>query len=195
MLLCGLASFASAQTKAPKKHKLTDTVGVVNSEVITLYDFRNRLSAMIEEAAGSDSIKNGKVTPEQFTVFVDRTWDDFITDVIVEHEIDKRKLAVSDHAIDSLLMKHPPEDLRKNLTDSLGKFHPDYLQKILLDPAYDSIASVVRNAERFKFESARLIASVSNESDRQAHPKFDAWLKAQRKHLKVKDNRTAFGYY
>ncbi len=182
-------------TRTEKKHKLTDTVGIVNNEVITLYDFRNRLSAMIEEAAGTDSIKNGKVTAEQFTTFVDRTWDDFINDVIIEHAIEKRKLMLTNASIDSLLLLHPPDDLKKNLTDSLGVFHAEYLKTFLTDPAYDSVASIVRNAERFQLETARLIRSVSKETDQDTHPNFDAWLKQQRNHVKVTDNRTSFGYY
>jgi hypothetical protein len=199
LILCAVTPTLGAQSnsivKPSKKHKLTDTVGVVNSEVITLYDFRNQLSAMIEEAAGMDSIKGGKVTPEQFTRFVNRTWNDFITDVIIEHEIEKRKLTLSVSEINELLFKDPPQNLRKNFTDSLGAFHQEYLVRLLTDPSYDSIATQVRDTERLRLETARLIKSVSHEKDQGAHPAFDAWLKQQRKHSKVTDNRTAFGYY
>ena len=194
---------ASAQphgNSAQKKHKLTDSVGVVNSEVITFFDFRARLSERIEQAARAGEVKNKKVTPEQYTKFVDATWEDMIRDVIVEHEIHKRKLPIltaTDAEVRARTLQDPPFLLKRSFTDSLGKFDTSALRAVLTDPSYDSVATMILAEQRDRYERAALKVSITPHAanDAALEAGFAAWYKRERKRARLLDFRTAFGFY
>jgi len=178
-----------------KKHKLTDTVGVINGEVVTLSAFRERLSRNLELASHLGVFAHDSVTPTQLTEYVDSTWAEFIDDAILERAIVKRHLALTDTALERMLLESPPEELKRAVSDSLGVYHPETLRQILTDSTTASVADEILAAAESIYERNALIASVAHEPADGPHPKFDAWLKTERKHAKIVDRRTSFGYY
>jgi hypothetical protein len=200
-----LATATSAQTSEPvapkkkteKKHKMTDTVGVVNGQVILLYDYRGILSDMIRQAARDSAVKNGAVTPAQLTDFVNAAWDKTVEDIIVEQEIYKRKLNLSDAETKARILKTPPPFLVQQFTDSMGKFRPDVMQQALNDPLNDSITHIIISVEKINLEHEALLAAIAQDvkSDEAKITRFNLWLKKQKLKARIDDRRVAFGYY
>lgn len=183
---------AKKEVKPPKRHRGTDTVGIVNGEVIMLRDFKSVLSEIVRSAA-SDSI----VSEENWTVYVDAAWDKCVEAVVLQQEIEKRKLSLTDDEVKEHLVTNTPEFLVTQFSDPSGNFNREALQYALNDPTQDSIVQIVVGAERFRLENDRLMKSVAPDaqSDADRQKLFAAWLNKQKNNARQIDRRIAFGYY
>ena len=204
LLLAALPIAASAQSSkkktaqkqteqpAPKRHRGTDTVGVINGEVLMLRDFKSVLSEIIRSAA-SDSI----VSEENWTVYVNAAWEECLKAVLVQQEILKRGLGLSNAQVKAALVKNPPEFLASQFVDSTGAFRPDILEWALNDPSQDSVVQIVVSAHRMKLEDEALRNSIAPnaKSEAEREGQFQAWLTDQKRRARVIDNRLRFGYY
>ena len=103
VFLCSNISFAQAQEVKPrKKHKNSDTVGVVSGTPIRYYDFKQQLNSIIQEHR--NEVKDSVVSDTAYTRFVNMTWDKLIGDIIIEQELSKRKLSfTTEKTIEKLL--------------------------------------------------------------------------------------------
>jgi len=179
----------------PTKHLPTDTVGVVNDEVITYADFKSIMSGYLKIFVAQSG--NNVVSDSLYTIIVDSSWDRAITDILTEQEIGKRHVGMTNAEIEDSLAQNPPDYLQKQFTDSLGKFHGDIMRKALADPRNDSIAAIVLSEEQVRMESEKLMNSfgpknVSPEEHRKA---FDSWLQRAKKKAHITDYRIRFGFY
>lgn len=182
----------SAEQPAPKRHKGTDTVGVINGEVVMLRDFKSVLSEIIRSAA-SDSM----VSEADWTVYVNAAWDECMKAVLVQQEIQKRGLALSPSQVKAALVADPPQFLAAQFIDSTGTFRPEILEWALNDPTQDSVVQIVVGAHRMKLEDESLRKSIAPNAstDAERNKQFDVWLEAQKQRARVIDNRLRFGYY
>ncbi len=183
------------QSRSPRNHAPTDTVGVVNGVVIAYGDFKSIMSGYLRTFV--ERSHNDLVTDSLYSVIVDSAWIRAVTDVLIEQEIHKRKLAMSDTAIKSALLDNPPDYLRAQFTDSLGVLRKDVLKRALADPASDSIVEMIVGAEKIRLETDRLIQTVAAKAHTPAERirLFDLWLRKAMATSKIVDRRTAFGYY
>jgi len=175
-----------------KKHKSTDTVGVVNGRAILLYDYKGLLSDIIQKAA-HDSV----VTDDDFTKYVDAAWDKAVEDILVEQEIEKRKLTMSDSAVLAITVADPPDFLIKQFTDSSGSLHREALLSALTDTRNDSVAKIILGVERINLEHMAFINAIApgarNQEERSRT--YQIWLKEKKAKARIDDRRIAFGYY
>jgi hypothetical protein len=180
-----------------KKHKLTDTVGIVNGQVITLFDFRGALSENIQRAAEEGEIKGDSVTSTEMTKFVGQTWDEIVDDILLESEVYKRHLNVTDSEALHALLRSPTKQEMSDFVDSTGKFSPTIMRRAFQDPANDSAVSIILSAKKLDMEREQLLRALGGKA-RTNEARMDAvnkWLIEQRSKGLIVDFRTAFGYY
>ena len=152
------------------RHKPGDTVAIINGELVTFADFNSIMSGYLQSIV--KRTKNDVVNDSLYTEVVDSAWDRAITDIIIEHEIVKRRLGMTVAAIKDSLVSDPPTFIRLQFTDSLRTFHPELMRKALNDPRNDTIVSMVVEAERVLLETDRLMASIA----KKARPRKNANL-------------------
>ncbi len=185
-------SYAQDSTKPKKKHKMTDTVGVVNGSVIRLYDFRELLSDITRTEA-PDSI----VQDTEFTRYVNMTWERLVSDILIYQEIEKRKLNISEEELVRRLLKEPPEELRLDFTNPEGTFEKEAYKDFLQGTQPDSARTLVLNYYHMQYEQESLLRALAPKakSDRARHEAFAAWFKKAFQSAQIEDRRTGFGYY
>lgn len=194
LLLVILCAGAQAQdtVKPKKKHKLTDTVGVVNGSVIRLYDFRELLSDIMRSEA-PDSV----VQDTEFTRYVNMTWERLVSDILIYGEIEKRKLSLTEKDVIKRLLKVPPKELRADFTAPDGVFDSSSYVEFLSNTEPDSNRAMVVNYYHMQMEQDNLQRALAPKatSDAARTEAFVAWMRKAFKTASIDDRRTAFGYY
>jgi hypothetical protein len=196
VLISHVAFGQTSEKKPRKKHKNTDTVGVVNGVVITYYDYREQLKAMMKEH--KSEIKGDSVSDTAFTRFVNMAWDKMIGDIIIEQELAKRKLTLTSDKTISLLLKNPPKELKEVFTDSAtGVFDVKAMKAYFTNPNPDLKRTNILDYYQTLFEQERLTAALVPKatSAKERTEELAEWLKKKMLKTKIDDRRTAFGFY
>src|SRR5579871_2335389 len=113
MIVCAAPLISRAQeaaTKQRKVHKPTDTVGVVKGVLITFHDFREELKQTLKEHIAE--IPHDSVSDTAFTRFVDITWEKMVGSILIDQEIQKRHLALTDAQTIAKIEANPPKELK-----------------------------------------------------------------------------------
>jgi hypothetical protein len=189
-------SVAQTQEKKPKKkHKNTDTVGVINGTLITLYDFKQQLAATLKEHRSE--VKDSVVSDTAFTRFVNEAWDKLVSDIIIDQELEKRKLTLTtDKTIDRIL-KSIPKELKETFTDSSGQFNEKALKAYLKNPNPDLQRTKILDYYQVIFEQQRLAAALAPKArtEEERIKELGLWLKLRISKSNIDDRRSSFGYY
>ncbi len=122
----------------------TNDVGSVNGEDITYQQFQNA----IERQRETTKQQTGEDIPdEQWEQFREQVWDALVTQKLLEQEIEKMGLTVTNKEIeDAILGDEPPAFLKQNFIDSLGNFNRALYEQAILDPQNEQ---VLLQAEEF----------------------------------------------
>jgi peptidyl-prolyl cis-trans isomerase D len=109
-----------------------DTLGKVDGKKITYKEF----SALVKNFADGQKSQSGKEPDEaQMTQIREQAWQTLVTQRLVEEEIARLGLSVTDQEIvDWVRGDNPPEDLRRNFIDSTGQFRKDLYDEFLNNP-------------------------------------------------------------
>jgi hypothetical protein len=176
----------------PKKHLPTDTVGVINGDVITYSDYRTILADIMRQAA-RDSI----ASEADFTKWVDAAWDQCLEAILTRQEITKRELKLTEDEVKAELVNDPPVFLAKQFTDSVGTFYPEALHAALNDPSQQDVVTPIVAAQRMLMEEKSLKLSLAPEArtDAEREKAYQAWLTKAKNQARTIDNRLRFGYY
>jgi len=197
LLLISHISFAQPQEKKQrKKHKNADTVGVVNGMVITFYDFRQQLAATIKEH--KSEIKDSVVSDTAFTRFVNMTWDKLAGEILIEQELQKRKLTLTTEKTISMLLKNPPKELKDAFMDSVSHTYDEKtLKEYLQNPNPDLERTKILDYYQAHFEQHRLGAALvpKAKTEQERTQELADWLKKKLLKANIDDRRTAFGFY
>jgi hypothetical protein len=197
-LLLLSSHFSSAQTpekKTKKKHKNSDTVGVINGIVIRLYDFKEQLSATLKEH--KNEIKDTVVSDTAFTRFVNLAWDKLVADIIIDQELEKRKLTLTTDKTIERILKSIPKELKETFTDSTGKFDERALKAYLKNPIPDLQRTKILDYYQILFEQQRLALALNPKakSEEERIKQLGLWLHLKISKSNIDDRRTNFGYY
>jgi hypothetical protein len=196
LLLLSQISFGQTQEKKPrKKHKMMDTVGVVNGTVIRYYDFREQLAATLKEH--KNEIRDSVVSDTAFTRFVNMTWDKLASDIIIENELQKRKLILTTDKTIGLILKNIPKELKETFTDSTGIVNVKALKAYLNNPNPDPQRTKILDYYQILFEQQRLAAAIAPmaRTEEERMKRLGLWLQEKVSKANIDDRRTAFGYY
>ena len=80
--------------KKQRKYKSLDTVGIVNGTVIYYGDYKDMLKQTIR-----DNQRDSVVSDTAFARYVNMTWDKIVLDILVEEEVAKRKLGLTEEQV------------------------------------------------------------------------------------------------
>lgn len=174
---------------------MLDTVGIVNHTVICYYDFREQLATTIREHR--KEIKDSVVSDTAFTRFVNMTWDKLVADIIIENELQKRKLSLTTDKTIVRIIKDIPKELKETFTDSTGSFNEHALKAYLKHPNPDPQRTKILDYYQILFEQQRLAAAITPmaQTEEERMKRLGLWLKEKISKANIEDRRTAFGYY
>ena len=126
----------------------TNNVGSINGIDISYQEFQLAL----EKQRESTKQQTGKEIPdEQIDQFRDQVWDALVTQKLIEQEVQRLGITVTDQEIkDIILGEDPPAFLKQNFIDSLGKFNRAMYEEAIFDPQNEKI---LLQAEEFVKQS------------------------------------------
>ena len=110
----------------------SNDVGSVNGSDISYVDFQNAVERQREarkQQTGED------IPEEEWEQFREQVWDALVTQKLLEQEIEKMDITVTDDEIkDAILGNDPPAFLKQNFIDSLGNFNREMYEQAIFDP-------------------------------------------------------------
>lgn len=178
--------------KKPRKYKSLDTVGIVNKIPIYYGDYKDMLKQTIR-----DNQRDSVVSDTAFARYVNMTWDKIVLDILVEEEIEKRKLGLTEEQVIKRLLAEPPDELRGQFVNTIGAFDRETCAKYLRNTEPDLARTKYVEYYRTKFEGERFYASFGKkgaDSDERMKA-FTDWYQKKLTSAQIIDKRTSFGLY
>ena len=109
----------------------SNDVGSVNGEPISYKDFQ----AAIDQQREARKQQGQDVDDENLDQFRDQVWDFVVSQRLIEQEVKKMGISVSNDEIrDIILGDNPPTFLKQNFVDSAGNFNRQQYETALFDP-------------------------------------------------------------
>ena len=109
----------------------SNDVGSVNGEPISYKDFQ----AAIDQQREARKQQGQDVDDENLDQFRDQVWDFVVSQRLIEQEVKKMGISVSNDEIrDIILGDNPPAFLKQNFVDSAGNFNRQQYETALFDP-------------------------------------------------------------
>lgn len=178
--------------KKQRKYSSYDTVGLVNETIIYYDDFKEMLKQTIRESQ-EDSV----VSDTAFTRYVNMTWDKIVLDILIEEEVEKRKLRLTEEQVIKRLLSEPPDELRREFVNTLGAFDKEEAGKYLRNPMPDLARTRYLEYYWVKFEADRFYLSLSKKGTNEElrMKAFTDWYEKKLRDAKIIDRRIAFGFY
>lgn len=145
----------------------TNDIGSVNGADISYTEFQIALERQREtrkQQTGED------IPEEQWEQFRDQVWDAMVTQKLLEQEVDKMKISVTDEEVkDAILGDDPPAFLKQNFVDSLGNFNRALYEEAIFDPQNEQILlqaeEWVRQTKLNEKLQSMLLASITVSED------------------------------
>ena len=110
----------------------SNNVGSVNGKDITYQDF---VKAIDQQKENQKKQTGQDVDDENMDQFRDKVWDAVVNQTLIEDQIKKFGLTVSDDEVrDIILGENPPQILKQNFIDSTGKFNRQAYDNAIMDP-------------------------------------------------------------
>lgn len=115
----------------------TNDVGSVNGIDISYQEFQ----LAVERQRESQKQQTGNDVPEeQFDQFRDQVWETLVTEKLIEQEVQRLGITVSNQEIkDIILGDEPPAFLKQNFIDSLGRFNREMYEEAIFNPQNEQI--------------------------------------------------------
>lgn len=92
----------------------------------------------------------------------DQAWDRCVQQAIINQSIDRMHITVTDQDVRDALFENPPGDIRRQFTDSLGRFHAEEYVKALRDPKNDSLVRLMETGIREQLRLRKWQESMEN---------------------------------
>jgi len=126
----------------------TNYVGSVNGDEISYQEFQTAVERQREtqkQQTGND------IPEEQFDQFRDQVWESLVTQKLIENEVERLGITVTDQEVqDIILGDNPPEFLKQSFIDSLGRFNRQMYEEAIFNPQNEQI---ILQAEEFVRQS------------------------------------------
>ncbi|MBP1682669.1 MAG: ppiD, partial [Ignavibacteriaceae bacterium] len=115
----------------------SNNVGSVNGVDIGYQEYQ----AAIERQRETTKQQTGNDIPEeQFDQFRDQVWETLVTEKLIEQEVQRLGITVSNQEIkDIILGDDPPAFLKQNFIDSLGRFNREMYEEAIFNPQNEQI--------------------------------------------------------
>ncbi len=111
---------------------LHTAIGSVNGKEITFQEFSDLVRAVSENQREQSNVEPDE---NQMRQTRQQVWDQLVNQRLIDEQIKKLGLVVSDQEIVEWVRgENPPEDLKRNFIDSTGVFRRDVYEQFLRDP-------------------------------------------------------------
>jgi peptidyl-prolyl cis-trans isomerase D len=115
----------------------TNYVGSINGVEVSYQEFQGAVERQREtqkQQTGND------IPEEQFDQFRDQVWESLVTEKLIEEEVQRLGITVSDEEVkDIILGEDPPAFLKQNFIDSLGRFNREMYEEAIFNPQNEKI--------------------------------------------------------
>jgi parvulin-like peptidyl-prolyl isomerase len=110
----------------------SNNVGSVNGEDITYPEFMK----VLDQQRENQKAQTGRdIEDDQMDQFREQIWNAIVTQKLIQQQIKKYGITVSDQEIrDAILGPNPPAFLKQNFVDSTGNFNRSLYEQALFDP-------------------------------------------------------------
>jgi peptidyl-prolyl cis-trans isomerase D len=109
-----------------------DFVGKVNGKKITYREFSELVKTMTDNAKSQSGQEPDEAMTRQLR---DQAWQSIVTERLVADEVKRLGVTVSDQELrDWVFGDNPPQELRRNFTDSTGAFNREMYEQVLTNP-------------------------------------------------------------
>jgi peptidyl-prolyl cis-trans isomerase D len=151
----------------------TNNVGSINGVKISYQEFNKATETERENLKQ----QNGKdISDEDGDQFRDQVWDALVSQTLIKQQIKKLGISVSDQEIrDIILGNNPPDFLKRNFTDSTGRFNRQLYISALYDARNSQALLQAEEYVRQSFLSQKLqsiLLATINISERELRDKF-----------------------
>ncbi len=132
----------------------SQNVGSIDGEDISYQDFSN----MVERARQNQERLTGQTIDEsQMDLFRDQVWDAIVTQKLLQKKIKEFGIVVTDDEVrEALLGPNPPEELKRQFTDSAGVFNRQLYEQALRDPRNKEIVLYYEDIIREQIQQQKL---------------------------------------
>jgi len=137
-----------------KTSRKPDEIGKVNGMSITNKDY----DAMYQELRQQklQETKKTTLTDAEENDIREKAWDQTVIQKILDQKMDEYGIVVTDQEIRDVLFYNPPEFLKRNFTDSLGRFDEASYFQALKDPHNDTIVAKLSKTMRDELKKQKL---------------------------------------
>ena len=151
----------------------SNNVGSVNGVDIGYQEYQ----AAIERQRETTKQQTGNDIPEeQFDQFRDQVWETLVTEKLIEQEVQRLGITVSNQEIkDIILGDDPPAFLKQNFIDSLGRFNREMYEEAIFNPQNEQIllqAEEVVKQTRYREKLQSLLEAGITVSDAEIKRKY-----------------------
>jgi len=151
----------------------TNDVGSVNGIDISYQEYQ----LAIERQRESQKQQTGNDVPEeQFDQFRDQVWETLVTEKLIEQEVQRLGITVSNQEIkDIILGDDPPAFLKQNFIDSLGRFNREMYEEAIFNPQNEQIllqAEEIVKQTRYREKLQSLLEAGTTISEDEIRRKF-----------------------
>jgi parvulin-like peptidyl-prolyl isomerase len=151
----------------------SNNVGSVNGVDIGYPEYQ----AAIERQRETTKQQTGNDIPEeQFDQFRDQVWESLVTEKLIEQEVQRLGITVSNQEIkDIILGDDPPAFLKQNFIDSLGRFNREMYEEAIFNPQNEKIllqAEEIVKQTRYREKLQSLLEAGITVSDAEIKRKF-----------------------
>src|SRR5260221_5249430 len=143
-----------AQGDFVKTSRKPDEIGKVNGMSINQKDY----DAMYQELRQQKLQETKKITlsDAEENEVREKAWDQTVIQKLLEQKMDEYGVIVTDQEIRDVLFYNPPEFLKRNFTDSLGRFDEAAYFSALKDPHNDTIVAKLSKTMREELKKQKL---------------------------------------
>src|ERR1043165_232748 len=123
-----------------------DAIGEVNGLAITNKEYQDIFQSVRQQEMTEK--KKTTLNDAEEAEVSEKTWDELISQKLLEQQLKKYGITVTDQEVRDRLFYSPPEELRRSFMDSLGQFHQQEYWQALRDPRNDTIVAPITNRIR-----------------------------------------------
>ncbi len=107
-------------------------VGIINDKEIKFSEFNQ----IVDRARENQKAQSGQdIEDDQLATFRDQVWESYVNQILIEQEVQKLGIKVTDDEIYNIITgENPPEFLKRNFIDSLGNFNRQMYLQAIMDP-------------------------------------------------------------
>ncbi len=160
----GTIVFAWGMQFSGKKSQKYGVVGIINGKEINLTNFQKAYQGNLNKVSQD---YQDQVPEEMVKKVRDNTWENFVFEILMAEEIDKRGIKLTSREVYEYLKRFPPEEIRQaEVFQTDGKFDYNKYVKALADPRipWGQLEAIVR-PQLIMAKLQELIGGVSRVSE------------------------------